>query len=288
MKRPCLLACCTLIGLGLAACGFGDSMPDPGSRTEEAQNVDLDSLLITVRGQAQLLPEAAWLLSAQGQVPPALGGLPLSIEEPLRMSVSDPVATFGTASLAEDGAFSVTDVPVRDIHLSLAARIDHEGFVPSSTIIFDTAFSGTRPRTDLHGARTWALPLAFHEALTRAVGEEALQAHTNGQARTLLEAGFLLGRVVDAAGQPVTGARVQLDRSELEARIYYPSEDLTQVGQAGTSANGLFLYVHTGVEVETFRLSLHGSEAYLWRNAGATPRRGLVLTVFPGTTQRAP
>lgn len=200
------------------------------------------------------------------------------------MSVSDPVATFGTGSLTDDGGFSVNDVPVRDIHLSLAARVEHEGFVPSSTLIFDTAFTGTRPRTDINGARVWALPLALHEALTRAVGEEALQAHTNGQARTLLEAGFLLGRVVDEAGRPVAGARVRLDRGELADRLYYPSEDLAQVGQAGTSANGLFVYVHSGVEAETFRVSLHGSEAYLWRNAGATPGRGLVLTVFPGTT----
>jgi hypothetical protein len=284
MKHPCLLACCTLLGLGLAACGFGDSMPDPGSRTEDAQNVDLDTLLITVRGRAELLPEAARLLAAQGQTPPALGGLPLSIEEPLRMGVNDPVATFGTGSVAEDGAFSVIDVPVRDIHQSLAARVDHEGLVPSSTIVFDTAFSGTRPRTDITGAHAWALPLAFHEALTRAVGEEALLGHTDGRARTLREAGFLLGRVVDAAGQPVAGARVRLERGELADRLYYPSEDLSQVGQSGTSAHGLFLYVHSGAEVETFRVSLHGTEAYLWRNAGATPGRGLVLTLFPGTT----
>ena len=283
MKPPCLLACCTLMGLGLAACGFGDSMPDPGSRTEDAQSVDLDSLLITVRGQAALLPEAARLLAAQGQPPPALDGRSLSIEEPLRMGVKDPVATFGTGSLADEGGFSVTGVPVRDIHLSLAARVDHEGLVPSSTIVFDTAFSGTRPRTDIIGARAWALPWAFHEALTRAVGEEALLAHTDGRARTLLEAGFLLGRVVDAMGQPVTGAHVRLERGELADRLYYPSEDLAQVGQAGTSASGLFVYVHSGVEVETFRLSLHGTEAYLWRNAGATPGRGLVLTLFPGT-----
>jgi hypothetical protein len=284
MKRPCLLACCTLMGLGLAACGFGDSMPDPGSSTEEVQNVDLEGLRITVRGQAALLPEAARLLEAQGQALPTLGGLALSIEEPLRVSVSDPAATFGTGNLSEDGGFSVDEVPVRDIHLSLAARVEHEGLVPSSTLIFDTAFTGTRPRTDVTGARVWALPLAFHETLTRAVGEQALQAHTNGQARTLREAGFLLGRVVDGRGQPVAGARVRLDRGELADRIYYPSEDLSQMGQAGTSANGLFVYVHSGTEVETFRLSLHGTEAYLWRNTGATPGRGLVLTVFPGTS----
>jgi hypothetical protein len=283
MKLPCLLASCALLGLGLAACGFGDSMPDPGVRTEEAQSVDLDNLLITVHGRAELLPEAAWLLAERGQPLPALAGLPLLIEEPLRVGVSDPSATFGAGTLAEGGAFSITHIPVKDIHVSLAAGLAHEGLVRSSTIVFDTAFTGSRPRTDIIGARVWALPLALHDALTLAVGEEALRQHTEGRARTLLEAGFLVGRVVDAAGRPVAGARVRLERGELADRLYYPSEDLAQVGQSGTSANGLFLYVHSGVDADTFRLSLHGTEAYPWRNAGATPGRALVLTLFPGT-----
>ncbi|MDY7226195.1 carboxypeptidase regulatory-like domain-containing protein [Hyalangium rubrum] len=282
MKQPCLLACCALLGLSLTACG-GDSMPDPGTRTEDAQTVDLESLFITVRGRVDLLPEAARLLADQGQPPPTLGGLPLSIEEPLRVGVNDPAATFGTGTLAEDGGFSVRDVPVKDIHLSLAARFAHEGFVPSSTIVFDTAFSGSRPRTDIIDARAWALPWAFHDALSGAVGEEALRLQTEGRARTLLEAGFLLGRVVDASGQPIAGVRVRMDQGALSDRLYYPSEDLSRVGQEGTSANGLFLYVHSGGDAETFRLSVHGTEAYLWRNAGATPGLGLVLTLYPGT-----
>jgi hypothetical protein len=283
MKHPCLLACCALLGLGLAACGFGASMPDPGVRTEEAQTVDLDNLLITVHGRTELLPEAAQLLANQGQPLPALAGLPLLIEEPLRVGVNDPSATFGASSLAEDGAFSVPDIPVKDIHLSLAAGLSHEGFVRSSTIIFDTAFTGSRPRTDVIDARAWALPLAFHDALTRAVGEEAVLQHTEGRARTLLEAGFIVGRVVDSTGRPVAGARVRLEQGELADRLYYPAEGLAQVGQSGTSTNGLFIYVHSGAAAETFRLSLHGTEAYAWRNAGATPGRALVLTVFPGT-----
>jgi hypothetical protein len=282
MKSSCLLAGCALLGLSLAACGSG-SIPDPGTRTEDAQIVDLDNLLITVNGRVELLPEAARLLSAQGQPPPALAGLPLVIEEPLRVGVRDPSATFGAGTLFEDGGFSISDIPVRDIHLSLAASLEHESFVRASTIVFDTAFTGSRPRTDVIEARVWALPVAFHEALTRAVGPEALHVHTEGRAQTLLEAGFVLGRVVDETGKPVAGARVRLDRGELADRIYYPSEDLAHAGQGGTSAHGLFLYVHSGADTETFRVSLHGTETYMWRNAGATPGRGLVITLFPGT-----
>ncbi len=282
MKPSCLLACCALFGSGLAACGADGSISDPGSRTEEAQVVDLDNLLITVRGRVEFLPEASRLLAEQGQPLPELGGLPLAIEEPLRVGVEDPGATFAAGTLAEDGAFSITGIPVKDIHLSLAASLVHEGFAPSSTLVFDTAFTGARPRTDLIDSRVFALPMGFHDALTRAVGEEALRARTTGRARTLLEAGFLLGRVVDASGRPVAGARVRLDRGELAGRLYYPSEDLASTTQTGTSASGLFLYVHSGADAETFQLTLHGTEAYAWRNAGAMAGRGLVLTVFPG------
>lgn len=258
-------------------------MPDPGSQTEDAQIVDLDNLLISVDGRAEVLPEAARWLTDRGQPPPSLAGLPIVIEEPLRVEVNDDAATFGAGTLSEEDGFSVSDVPVKDIHLSLAAGVQDEGFARSATIIFDTALTGSRPRTDVIDARVWALPLAFHEALSRAVGDETLQTLTDGRGRTLLEAGFVLGRVVDAKGNPVAGARVRLDRGELANRLFYPSEDLSQMGQQGTSANGLFVYVHTGADAETFRVSIHGSEDYLWRNAGATPGQGLVLTLFPGT-----
>jgi hypothetical protein len=282
MKSSCLLACCALLGLSLAACGFG-SMPDPGTNTEDAQIVDLDNLLITVTGRAELLPEASRLLTEQGSPPPSLAGLPLVIEEPLRVGVKDPSATFGAGTLDENGGFVISDVPVKDIHLSLAASLDHEGFARASTIVFDTAFTGSRPRTDVINARVWVLPLAFQDALTGAVGPEALRVHSEGRAQSLLEAGFILGRVVDAAGQPVAGVRVQLDHPQLADRLYYPSEDLTRASQESTSANGLFLYVHSGADTETFRVNVHGKEGYVWRNAGATAGRGLVLTLFPGT-----
>ncbi len=281
MKSSCLLASSALLGLTLAACGSG-SMPDPGSRTGDAQIVDLDNLRITVHGRAQVFPEATPLLTGQGRPPLVLAGMPLAIEEPLRVDVSDAEATFATGTLEEDAGFSIPEVPVKDIHLSLAASLEHEGLARTSTIVFDTAFTGSRPRTDVIGAQVWAVPVEFVDALDRAVGAEALQVHTNGQAHTLQEAGFVLGRVVDAKGQPVAGARVRLDQRELVGRIYYPLEDLSQADREGTSANGLFVYVHSGGDAETFRVSVEGLDSYVWRNAGAMAGRGLVLTLYPG------
>jgi hypothetical protein len=256
--------------------------PDPGVDRGDSSMVDLDHLAITVSGHAELFPEAARLLESQGQAAPPLDGLPLIIEEPLRVGVSDADSVLGRGDIGSAGAFSVPEVPVRDIHLSLAASFEHEGFVRSSTVVFDTVFTRTRPRTDIIDARVWALPTSFHDALTRAVGEPWIRAHTQDRARTLREAGFVLGRVVDASGAPVAGARVVLDHGD-PRRIYYPAPDLQSAGQDATSATGLFLYVHSGAEAETFTLSIQGSRDYQARHAGAASGMGLVLTLYPGS-----
>jgi hypothetical protein len=245
--------------------------------------VDLDHLAITVTGRAELFPEAVRLLESQGQAAPSLEGLSLIMEEPLRVGVSDADSVLGRGAIGSAGGFSVPDVPVRNIHMSLAASFEHEGFVRSSTVVFDTVFTRTRPRTDIIGARVWALPTSFHDALTRAVGEPWIRAHTQDRARTLREAGFILGRVVDASGAPVAGARVVLDRGDLAHRVYYPAPDFLGSTQDATSATGLFVYVHSSEAAETFSLSIQGSQVYQARSAGATAGTGLVLTLYPGS-----
>ncbi|NTX10125.1 carboxypeptidase regulatory-like domain-containing protein [Myxococcus sp. CA051A] len=282
MKRPILLASCVLLGLVSSGCGSGGPAPDPGFQTDDAESVDLDNLRIRVSGQAQVLPEAARLLTSLGQPVPSLGGMPVAIEEPLRVAVNDLNATFGTGAIAEDGAFAVAEVPVREVHQGLAVGLNGPGFVRTVTVVYDSVFTGARPRTDVIEASAWALPEQFHDALCTAMGEPLLRGHTEDRARTLRDAGFALGRVVDENGQPRAGVRVVPDRSELTERIYYPTSDLNGVNQAGTSAEGLFLYVHTARDAETFRLGVEGEDTYVARNVAVAPGWGLVLTLYPG------
>jgi hypothetical protein len=280
MPHPRLLLCCVLLALSPLSCGPSRE-PEPGS--EQGHSNDFAPLTITVSGQAALFPEAALLLQSQGLPLPSLDGLLLTLEEPLRVVVDDPDAVLGHATLSAEGAFSAPGIPVRDIHQSLAAGLAHPGFVRCSTLLFDTALTGSRPRTDLLDTRAWALPSSFHDALTRALGDATLRALTDGRARTLLEAGFLLGRVVDASGQPVAGARVAPEPAELAGRVYYPAPDFHSASQAGTSPSGLFVYVHSGAGAESFRLSLPDAPLYLPRHASVAPGMGLVLTLFPGS-----
>ncbi|MBJ6760401.1 carboxypeptidase regulatory-like domain-containing protein [Myxococcaceae bacterium JPH2] len=282
MTRPLWLTCGAVLSLGLAACSTTTSAPDPGVRTEDAGVVDLDDLHINVSGRVAVLPEAQTLLQAHGQAPLSIDGAPLTIEEPLRVAVHDTSATVGAGTLASDGAFHVTHVSVRDIHQGLAVGVSHEGLAHCTSIIFDTAFTGTRPHTDLVDAQAWVLPTAFVQALDTAIGETRLRAHTEGRASTLEEAGFIMGRVVDTSGHPVTGVRVVPDRTELSDRVYYPSEDLSTVNQDGTSGSGLFVYVHTAKGLSAFHLSVEGAGNYVPRNVGASAGLGIVLTMYPG------
>ncbi|RYZ38560.1 MAG: carboxypeptidase regulatory-like domain-containing protein [Myxococcaceae bacterium] len=265
-----------VLGLVALACGDGGFTPDPGVRTEDAEAVDLENLRILVSGQAAVFPEAARADA------PSLAGMTLTLEEPLRVAVNDAAATFATGEVSEDGAFRVTDVPVRDIHQGLGVGLAHDGLVRSTTLVYDTAFTGTRPRTDIIDAHAWALPIAFVDQLGAAVGAPRLVGHTGDPAATLATAGFVLGRVVDLNGQPVSGVRVALDRADLADRLYYPSEDLTSVSQAATASHGLFLYVHSAAGVESFKVSVEGQDAYVARNVDAGPGLGVVLTVYPG------
>ncbi|NNB85066.1 carboxypeptidase-like regulatory domain-containing protein [Corallococcus exiguus] len=278
MKHYIRAAGGAVLGLLAMACGDGGFTPDPGVRTEDAEAVDLENLRILVTGEARVFPEAEGVAAA----PASLTGMALTVEEPLRVAVNDASATFATGEVSEDGAFRITDVPVRDVHQGLAVGLVHEGLVRSTTLVYDTAFTGTRPRTDVIDAHAWALPIAFVDQLGAAVGAPRLQGHTGDPAATLASAGFVLGRVVDLNGQPVSGARVALNRADLADRVYYPSDDLTSVDTAGTAAHGLFLFVHSGAGASSFQLSVDGTDTYVPRNVDVGPGLGVVLTVYPG------
>ena len=284
MTRAALLATCVLVSL---CGGCGSSEPDEAEVAPE--EVSPEDLLITVSGQAEPFPEAAQYLAAREEPLPALAGLSVRIEEPLRVAVNDPDAPLATGSLAPSGTFRISDVPVRDILLSLSAGVGDAsgsgGLMRSSTVLFDTALTQTRPRRDLVDTRAYALPLRYVDALTQAVGAGRVDTLSGGTHSSLRETGFVLGRVVDAEGNPVSGARVVLDRPELAGQVFYPSADTTtEAGTFATRSSGLFLFVHTGGDLETFRVGVEGAPGtYVPRNAGAARGLGVVLTLSPGT-----
>jgi hypothetical protein len=283
MTRVALLSTLVLALLS-GGCGGGD--PDPG--TAQPEEVRPEDLLITVSGQLQVFPEAAQYLAARGEALPSFSGLAMRIEEPLRVAVNDPDAPLATGGLESDNSFRVSDVPVRNILLSLSAGVGDasgsNGLMRSSTVVFDTALTQTRPRHDLVETRSYALPMPYVDGLTRVVGEDRLRALSGGQFSHLSETGFVLGRIVDAAGQPVSGARIVIDRPELAANIVYLGVEAAAVDTPSTGPSGLFLYPHTGGDVETFHLSVEGAPGtYVARNAGAARGLALLLTLSPGT-----
>jgi hypothetical protein len=251
--------------------------------------VDIEDLRITVSGKAEAFPEAAQYLSARGLQVPTLVALPFRIEEPLRVAVNDPDAPLATGRVEDAGNYRLSDIPVRQVLLSLAAGMGDgsgsDGLMRSSTILYDTALTQTRPRFDLVDTRAFALPMRYVEALSFVLGAPRILALTEGRTEDLRDAGFILGRVVDAAGQPVAGARVSAqDRPELAERFFYPSGDAGALDTQVTGPSGLFLYVHSGAQMETFKLTVEGAAGtYVPRNAGAARALGVVMTVSPGT-----
>jgi len=276
----------TLLMWGCDGGGSGNGPVDAGI---DANDIHTPAPIINVSGMAALHPDALAWMNLEGRTPPSLEGLTVAVEEPLKAAAADPDAVFGTDTLGPDATFLVGGVDTAEVVVGVTASVldENDGgtLVPARTSIYDPAIYGTPPLEDLIGVRAWALPDAFHDQLTQAVGTQRISGLTfDGGVGTLIEAGFILGKVVDAQGQPVLGAVLSTGVPELDDRIFYPNVDFTDAFRGGTNANGLFVYVHSGVETppETFMLSVEGNPDYKPRNAAATRGSALLLTLFPG------
>jgi hypothetical protein len=245
-----------------------------------------EEVRISVWGTAEVFPPARAWLEAAGQRVPSLEGLRLRLEEPLLGLLVDGQATYGEVPLAATGTFRVDQVPTARLTLGMAAAVEDPAVgaparvVRSTTLLFDTTREGRLPVLDLREARAFALPVPYVDALQRAVGLGRVQAVAPG-AQSLTDAGFVLGRVVDASGSPVAGARLTVAPAELQGRLFYPSEDLASAGQEGTSPSGLFVLVHDGGDVRTWGLTVDGRTDYPPHGAASGRGTALVLTVAP-------
>jgi len=277
MKRVLLIS-----GLVLCACP-GGGKSDGGTGGAGGS----DEVLFDVSGTAAVFPEGIGIAMDAG-MPASVAGLTLRVEEPLKVALdpTDPLAIFSTTTLDATGAFSATMVSDQLVNLGIAAGVIDDGgtrAVRSATVIWDVAFEQKKPDRDITGAKAWVLPKPLHDQLTAAVTEARIMGFTSasGGKRTLIEAGFILGRVVDSMGAPVAGATLTSPTTMHNDKFVYPTADLTGTG-AATSSNGLFIYVHNGGDsVAQFNFDVMGAGTYKRRSAGAAKNACLVTIVSP-------
>lgn len=282
----------------LVACsgdGGGGEEPDAGLDAHDGVIVEP---VVQVSGTASMFPNAVTYLSDAGLPVPDVAGLTLSIEEPLSAALKDPNAVFGSVVLPADGRFAVDGVDTSKVNVGLAGAIRDErdagtpAVVPSATAVFDVQLAEGKPETDLAGAKAYALPAGYHDKLTELVTPGRIQAlnATSSGVDSLIEAGFVLGKVVDAQGNPVAGAVIETDPAALaQTSLFYPDVALATLNQTATDADGLFLFVNS-LDPEnadkpiTFTLTVKDRPEYLRRSAASWKDSALILTVFPGRT----
>ncbi len=248
---------------------------------------------VKVSGNVVLVPDAVAVLADAG-VSFTTQGLTVRTEEPFKVAINDPAGIFATATLDATGTFSTASVPVDLVTLGIAIGVRDDTstgaprVVRSATSVYDVALmDGAKPAADVTSVKGYAVPLQLHDALTALITPATIHGITGlTDAGTLIDSGFVLGRIVDASGVPVAGLTITplgatATAAARTARLFYPSADLKALGSA-TSSNGLFVYVHTGGDVDTFQFTVAGHGEYKQRNAGAAKDACLVLPVFPG------
>ncbi|MEW6435328.1 MAG: hypothetical protein AB1730_27860 [Myxococcota bacterium] len=275
-----------LSALALAACGGSTPTTDGGTDAGQPPPTE-----VAVSGTVTMHPDSLAMLADAG-ASTSVAGLTLRVEEPFKVALNNPDGIFHTQTLDAGGEFFAPTVPTDLVTLGIAAGVrDDTGanrVIRSATTLYDVALmDGAKPAADITGGKGYAVPVQLHDALNGAVGEATIRSLTGmTDAGTLIAAGFILGKVVDASGRPVSGVTVEplgSSASSKAARLFYPTADFASTG-AATSATGLFVYVHNGGDVDTFQFRIAGRSEYKQRNAGAAKDACLVLTVYPGTT----
>lgn len=244
-----------------------------------------DEVFFKVSGVVKVHPIAVAFLADAG-VDAGIVGLTVRVEEPLKVALSDPAGVFSSQTLDAAGTFEKSGISSLDVSLGVAAGVFDPSdagtrVVRSATILFDVALQDSKPTKDITGTG-YAVPVAFHDKLTALITDAKIRMITGAQNKgTLFEAGFILGRVVDATGKPVAGAKISPTPAALVSGFFYPTADLASLGTT-TSSNGLFIYVHNGGDVNTFRFNVDQQPDYKQRNAGARKEACVVIDVYPG------
>lgn len=250
--------------------------------------------VITVAGTATVHPAAQAWMADGGLTVPSLAGVTLRVEEPLRIGLNenDPSAVFGTTVLTSSGEFSANQVDTANVIVGVGAGFRDTadaGVIRSASTIWDVTREGAKPRVNINGASAYALPKAFVDQLTTAIGPSNISSASGGVGSTLEKSGFSLIRVVDAAGNPVSGVKLKFRCgvgcvSVTGAQFFYPSDDLSTAAphaSGSTSSNGLVVYVGNNTAAHQVIIAVEGHSEYRDHAAGAAPNAGLAVTVKP-------
>ncbi len=281
------------LSLVLTACGGKCQGANcSGNGDEDGGDLSLLEPVIKVGGNIRNYPPAVGYLTDAGLPIPALTGLTLRIEEPLDVALNPNTneGVFYSTTLADEtAAFLAPEVDTAKVKTGIATgvRDDQDAGNPrvirAASVVYDELLKGAA-KADIAGAVGFALPTAFYERLNTTITTATGANLPNG---SLIRAGFIVGQMLDGNGTPIAGVTVVPDSSVSSTKFFYPSVDFASATQAGTSANGMFVFVHTGSTTPaTFNVTFQQGGAALAgffdRRAGAATDAALIMQVIPG------
>ena len=269
------------LGCALALASCGDArlvqIEPPGEETL----YDDGPQIVSVSGQVRIFPPARDWLEAKDGAAPGLDAERIWVEDPLQQALGEEAALHAEGLLDANGTFTLEDIGVDGVVLGLGGTLGASPtLAPVTSLIYDAAQVGTRPREDLEGVWVEAVPRAWLRSLEAGLGTERLSVLAP-DASGLLNAGLVLGRVVGPGGEPVAAARLRVHPPELQERLVYPHADLEDVGVHATDGSGLFLLVHDGGDVRTLTLTLEDAPGALPHHGVLAPGRALLLQLHP-------
>lgn len=292
MKRICGFLAAAVFALG---CPGPTGGGNDGGSGDGGETTDVESLIIKVAGTAEVHPAAvAWAADA-GVAVPSLVGVTARVEEPLRLALNenDTQAVFSSTVLTANRQFTAEEVANERVIVGLGVGFvdtPDAGFYRAASTIYDVTREGGKSATNINGAIAYAMPRAFVDQLTTAIGSANVSTASDNGGNAVSGAGFALIRIVDAAGKPVSGAklsyRCQTCAKALNANQFWYLNDslsgaVSHANGGTTSSNGLVVYINKETLAHQIFVKVEGNAAYPEHSAGAKSGVGLAVTVSP-------
>lgn len=292
MKRLALLFALPAFLLG---CPGPTPGPTDAGQNDAGETTDLESLVLKVTGTAEIHPAAVtWAVDA-GVALPSLVGATARVEEPLRLALNenDQNAIFSSTVLDSSLSYTAEEVPNERVIVGLAVGfVDSAdaGLYRAASTIYDVTREDGKSATNINGKVAYALPQAFVDQLTTAIGSTNVSTASDNAGNTVGAAGFAIIRIVDAAGAPVLGAKLTYSCKTCAKALngnqfWYLNDQLNAATSADangtTGAQGLVVYINKESLAHQIFIKVAGNDTYPEHSAGAKAGRGLTVTVSP-------